>query len=108
MMKKILDGTPVCGGVITGKVRVITDFTQLARIEDGDIMVVPNNHPHYAVGVMRAGGLICEEGGIISHICTVALEMGIPCITQAKNAVELMETRNKIILNANEGVVYDV
>jgi pyruvate,water dikinase len=71
-------------------------------------MVVPNNNPGYAVGVMRAGGLICEEGGIISHICTVALEMGIPCITQAKQAVELLKTKEKITLNANEGAVYDV
>ncbi|MGD2084774.1 MAG: PEP-utilizing enzyme [Candidatus Aminicenantes bacterium] len=108
MGKRILEGIPVCGGVVMGQVKVITDSHHISRVKPGDIMVVPRSHPWYAVGVMRAGGLICEEGAIICHICTVAKEMGIPCITQAKNAVELMKTKDKIILNANEGGVYDV
>ncbi|MGD2084782.1 MAG: PEP-utilizing enzyme [Candidatus Aminicenantes bacterium] len=108
MGKKILQGIPVSGGVVTSKVRVINNVGQIRQIQHGDIMVVPNNNPAYAVGVMKAGGLICEEGGIISHICTVALEMGIPCITQAKHAVELMKTKDQVTLNADEGTVYGV
>lgn len=107
MGKKFLEGITVCGGIVTGKVKVITNSGQIRQIRNGDIMVVPNNNPSYAVGVMRAGGLICEEGGIISLICTVALEMGIPCITQAKHAVELMKTKDEITLNADEGAVYE-
>lgn len=42
----------------------------------------------------------------MAHLCIVALEMGIPCMTQAKNAMKFMETGNIITLDANEGVVY--
>jgi pyruvate,water dikinase len=108
MGNKILAGIPVCGGVVTGQVRVITDSSQVSQVKNGDIMVVPKSHPWYALGVMRASGLICEEGAIICHICTAAKELGIPCITQAQNAVEIMKTKEKVILKADEGGVYDV
>lgn len=108
MGKKILKGIPVCSGVVTGQVIVITDSRHVNQVKNGDIMVVPRSHPWYAVGVMRAGGLICEEGAIICHVCTVAKELGIPCITQAQNAMEIMKTKDKVTLNADEGGVYEV
>src|SRR4030095_15938966 len=105
-MRLILEGTIVYGGAITGNVRVITDINDVLKVEDGDIVVLPCSHPQYAVGVMRGGGLICEEGGIISHICAVAVELGITCITQAKNAVEIMKNHARATLKADEGAVY--
>ena len=104
--EKILQGLPVSGGVITGKVRVINDARSIDDVQYGEILVVPKSHPNYAVGMMKASGLICEEGGRLAHLCIVALEMGIPCMTQAKNAMKFMETGNIITLDANEGVVY--
>ena len=83
MNKRVITGLPVSGGTVTGKVRVITNFSQVGQVEEGEILVLPKSHPAYAVGVMKAGGLICEEGGVLAHICVVALEMGIPCITRA-------------------------
>lgn len=108
MGKKILEGLPVCGGTATGNVKIITDFSHINQVENGDILVIPQSHPRYALGIMKAGGIICEEGGRLSHICIVALEMGVPCITRAKNAVELMKSRMEVLLNADEGAVYDV
>lgn len=108
MGNKVLEGLSVCGGTATGKVRIITDFSHIHQVENGDILVIPKSHPRYAVGIMKAGGVICEEGGRLSHICIVSLEMGVPCITQVENAVELMRIRKEVFLNADEGVVYDV
>lgn len=108
MEKKILEGVSVSRGIVRGKIRIVTDFNQVQQVEHGDIVVVHKSQPEYAVGVMKAGGVICEEGGRLAHICIVALEMGIPCITRAMNAVELMKTKVEVILDADKGVVYDV
>lgn len=105
--KKMLEGLPVSRGTITGTVRVMKDHRMAALVNEGDILVVPRSHPNYAVGVMKAGGLICEEGGRLSHLCIVAMEMGIPCITQAKGAVALLETACTVTLDASEGTVYE-
>jgi phosphoenolpyruvate synthase/pyruvate phosphate dikinase len=104
--EKILQGLPVSGGVITGKVRVIKNVRSIDEVQYGEILVVPKSHPNYAVGMMKASGLICEEGGRLAHLCIVALEMGIPCMTQAKNAMQSLETGKMITLDANEGAVY--
>ena len=105
-MDKVLEGTIVCGGVATGQVRVITDPHEAMNVEPGEIVVVPCSHPEYALGLMEAAGLVCEEGGIISHICTVALELGIPCVTEAKDAVRILQSYQRITLDADCGVVY--
>jgi phosphoenolpyruvate synthase/pyruvate phosphate dikinase len=105
--RQILEGIPVSRGVASGRVRAIRGHTLIPRVEEGDIVVVPSSHPSYATGVMRASGLICEDGGMLSHICIVAMEMGIPCITQARNALELLEDGDVIVLDANKGIVHE-
>ncbi|MCP4218955.1 MAG: hypothetical protein GY765_30255 [bacterium] len=107
-MNKILEGTIVSKGVFTGNVKVITDKKQLREVRSDDIMIVSSSHPSLAVGVMKAGGLICERGGRLAHICIVALEMGIPCLTGVKNASKILDAKKKIMLDADEGAVYDV
>jgi phosphohistidine swiveling domain-containing protein len=106
MPTKVLEGTTVCGGVVTGNVRVVTDPRDAAGVQPGEILVVPCSHPEYALGVLQAAGLICEQGGIISHICTVALELGIPCVTEVKDATRALATLDAVTLDADQGAVY--
>lgn len=103
----LLKGTPVSHGVASGKARVVRNSGQIDEVEHGDVMVIPDGHPSYAIGAMKASGLICEVGGRLSHICIVAIEMGIPCITQAADAMKLLEGKGYITLDANKGVVYE-
>lgn len=51
--------------------------------------------------------MICENGGRLSHICTIAMEMGIPCITQATRAMEIILDGQTVFLDASSGLVYD-
>lgn len=106
MPDALLEGTVVCGGVVSGEVRVVTDPGDAAAVQPGEILVVPCSHPEYALGVLQAAGLICEQGGIISHICTVALELGIPCVTEMKGATSVLRNAGRVTLDADRGAVY--
>jgi phosphohistidine swiveling domain-containing protein len=106
MTSKLLEGEVVCGGVVTGTARVVTDPRDAVGVQPGEILVVPCSNPEYALGVMQAAGLICEYGGVISHICTVAIELGIPCVTEAKDATSVLSTSMRITLDADRGIVY--
>jgi pyruvate,water dikinase len=106
MPRKLLDGTVVSGGIVTGPVRVVTAPEKSGEVQPGDILVVPCSHPEFAVGVMRAAGLICEEGGIICHICAVALELGIPCVTEVSNAVDVLKSCEYATVDGDRGVIY--
>ena len=105
MSRLELEGAVVCGGVVTGTVRVITDPRDATTVEPGEILVVPCSHPQYALGVMQAAGLICENDGIISHVCTVALELGIPCVTEVKDATRLLTTAMQVTLDGDRGTI---
>lgn len=106
MSSQSLKGEPVCGGVVSGSVRVLDDYHEAAAVLPGEILVVPCSHPEYALGVMQAAGLICENGGVISHICTVALELGIPCVTEVKDATSLLRSAKAVTLDGDHGVVH--
>lgn len=106
MPDPLLEGTIVCGGVVSGDVRVVTEPSEAAGVQPGEILVVPCSHPEYALGVLQAAGLICEQGGIISHICTVALELGIPCVTEVKGATSVLRHAARVTLDADRGAVY--
>jgi rifampicin phosphotransferase len=107
MPRALLEGAAVCGGVISGSVRVVTDPQAGVEVEPGEILVVPHSSPEYAIGLMQAAGVICEYGGVLSHICSVAMELGIPCITEAPNATSILRTAMKVTLDADRGVVYE-
>lgn len=102
----VLEGVVVCGGTVTGDVRVVTNPRDAVSVMAGEVLVVPCSHPEYALGVMQAAGLICETGGIISHICTVALELGIPCVTEVKDAVRILSRSKRVTLDGDRGVIY--
>jgi phosphohistidine swiveling domain-containing protein len=102
----IATGTVVSPGQVTGPVKIVKNSADVKKIGQGDIMVVSQSSPAFAIGVMNASGLICEKGGIMTHICIVAKELGIPCMTQVKDATELLQENSTITLNAAEGIIH--
>ncbi len=81
--ERSLKGTRVAGsGMIEGRARVVPpgdaeDGSPIVGFEDGDIIVCSMVHPAWLPYVLRAGGVVCEVGGWLSHIAIVAREHGI-------------------------------
>ena len=98
-------GMIVSPGQVTGPVKIVNQSADVKKVGKGDIMVVSQSNPAFAIGVMNAAGLICEKGGLMTHICIVAKELGIPCLTQVKNALQLLEENMTITIDAAKGIV---
>lgn len=107
MRPTLLEGAVVCGGVVSGSVRVVAEPAEGMNVLPGEILVVPHSSPEYAIGIMQASGVICEYGAVLSHICCVAVELGIPCITEAPNATRVLRTAMRVTLDADRGHVYE-
>jgi pyruvate,water dikinase len=103
----IARGIPVSPGQVTGPVRIVNNPEDVKKVKEGDIMVVSHSSPAFAIGVMKAAGLVCERGGIMTHICIVAKELGIPCMARVENATRLLTENSLITLDAAEGTVHD-
>jgi pyruvate, water dikinase len=103
----IARGIPVSPGKVTGPVKIVKNPEDVKKVNEGDIMVVSHSSPAFAIGVMKAAGLICERGGIMTHICIVAKELGIPCMARVENATQLLTDSSHITLDAAEGTIHD-
>ncbi|MCP5047962.1 MAG: hypothetical protein GY940_12370 [bacterium] len=103
----IAKGLPVSAGQASGVVKWVKSPADANKIKETDIMVVSHSNPAFAIGVMNAAGLICEGGGMLTHICIVAKEMGIPCLAQVETAGQVLEADMAITMDAAEGVIYE-
>lgn len=101
----ICSGLPVSNGIAHGRIKRL-DGTNRNSVDKNDIIVLHSSDPTYAVDVMSAAGVIMERGGRLAHLCVIALEMGIPCITQVDNAGEILTDGQQVVMDAWEGKIY--
>jgi phosphohistidine swiveling domain-containing protein len=55
--------------------------------------------------VQRAGGLITDEGGMLSHAAILAREMGIPCIVGTQRATQVLRDGDRVMIDTKAGSV---
>jgi phosphohistidine swiveling domain-containing protein len=83
-------GTRVAGSrEVYGRAHVVSSRdaelgNPLKGFEDGDIIVCSMVHPAWLPFVLRAGGVVCEVGGWLSHIAIVAREHDVAMIVGAQ------------------------
>lgn len=106
MSSLLCKGICVNPGITVGKSKIINSVEDIEGVTYGNIVILPNSDPIYALAVMSASAVICETGGKLSHICIVSMEMGIPCITQAVDARKNIGDGQMICVNAEKGEVY--
>ncbi len=98
-------GLPVSRGLVRGKIKKIGGPYE-QHVSKDDIVVLHSSNPVFVLCVMQAGGVIMERGGRLAHLCVIALEMGIPCITAVENAMKILADGQQVMMDAAEGIVY--
>lgn len=96
-------GIVVNPGAVTGKAYVVSDTNERV-FTPGDILVVPHSHPKYSLMLFDSGALVCESGAVMAHICIIAGEIGLPCLTQVANATSIPDG-SVIEVDADKGEV---
>lgn len=107
--KTTLKGLGVSEGKVIGRVFVIKfqkGFEKLTRkMKKGDILVTGNTTPQMMPAVVKAKGIVAEEGGILSHASIVSRELKIPCVVGVKGILDNVQTGNKIRMDGKQGIV---
>jgi len=98
-------GRPVFGRKVEGRVKIVNDDEDLARVDTGDIIVAPQLTPLALSVLFRIKGLIIEEDSLTSHAVLYAKTMNIPCIIGVSSARELFIDGERIRLDSTVGVV---
>lgn len=107
-MKLIAKGLGASTGTVTGCVRVLSSPDELDQLETGEVLVVQHSSPAWSLGMLRAGAIISEYGGIICHAAIVAREMGVPCVVAVEHATKLLANGMFVRVDGEVGAIYEV
>lgn len=85
-----LEGVPVAAGKATGAARLIRHPGEGHRLMPGDVMVAPSTDPGWTPLFLKAGAVIMETGGFLSHGAIVAREYGVPAVVNIPCVMKVM------------------
>ncbi|MGB5635358.1 MAG: glycerol-3-phosphate acyltransferase [Waterburya sp.] len=98
-------GIGTSSGEIEGVIQVISSLQQTDDINHQTIIVVPYTDAGWSPILARAGGLISEVGGRLSHGAIVAREYNIPAVMDIDNATKIFHDGQRVRLNGQTGIV---
>lgn len=100
-----ISGMVAFRGKVSGKVSVVTDTSELDKVESGDILVTQMTFPSFISALHKAAAFVTDEGGITCHAAIVAREMKKPCIIGTKNATRVLKDGDIVEVDAERGIV---
>lgn len=98
-------GVSVGCGVVEGIARIIRSPEEGDRLQPGDILVAPSTDPAWTPMFLRAGGLIMETGGYLSHGAIIARELGIPAVINLPGILNDVRDGQRVRVDGNRGEV---
>jgi pyruvate,water dikinase len=84
---------------------VVTGLHEAEDLRQGDILVASYTDPAWTPLFFIAGGLVLEQGGMLSHGAIVAREVGLPAVVNVQDATLLVETGQEIVVDGTRGRV---
>jgi NAD(P)-dependent dehydrogenase (short-subunit alcohol dehydrogenase family)/phosphohistidine swiveling domain-containing protein len=88
---KKLTGTPTSRGYYTGKIKIIRGIGEFKKLEQGDVLVIPYSDVGWIPLFAKAGAVIAESGGMLSHSSIIAREYGIPAVVSVNGVLQLSD-----------------
>lgn len=98
-------GLAVGSGYSQGTVRVVTHPSQHANLQRGEILVAPSTDPSWVPLFLKAGGVILETGGYLSHGAIVAREFGLPAVVNLPGIMAQLRDGDVVTVDGQRGLV---
>ena len=102
----VLVGVAASLGSYTGPVRVISTEAELGRLQQGDVLVCPTTHSGWTVVFGRAGALVTDGGGMLSHPAIIAREHTIPAAVATGRATSTLQDGQIVTVDGATGRVH--
>ena len=86
--EKVLYGLAASKGVYEGPARRVSSPSQFGRIVKGDVLVTESTTEAFNILLPLLGGIVTDDGGLLSHAAIVSREYGIPGVVGTREATE--------------------
>ena len=101
----VLTGLGGGAGRVTGRVCVLTDPSDMARLEPGDVLVAPFTDAAWTPLFLIAGAVVVDVGAMNSHAVVVSRELGIPSVLSVQTATSQLADGMEVTVDGTAGTV---
>lgn len=103
--EQILYGLAASKGAYEGPARCIHNPSEFGQIVKGDVLVTESTSEAFNILLPLLGGIITDNGGLLSHAAIVAREYGIPAVVGTCDATEMITNGVLVRVDGNTGEV---
>jgi len=86
-----LKGVATSKGYYIGRVKIVRGTSDFTKITKGNVLVIPYSDVSWTPLFSKAGAVVSESGGILSHCSIVAREYQIPAVVSVQDAMGLTD-----------------
>jgi pyruvate,water dikinase len=90
-------GIPTSRGHHRGTLRVVRNTSEFQKVMPGDVIAIPYSDVAWTPLFARAGAVVAESGGMLSHSSIVAREYRIPCVVSVAGATSLPDGATVVV-----------
>ncbi len=102
---KVLYGLAASKGIYEGPARRVSSPSDFGRIAKGDVLVTESTTEAFNILLPLLGGIVTDNGGLLSHAAIVAREYGIPGVVGTREATERIVDGDPIRVDGDAGEV---
>jgi len=106
----VAEGRSVGQRIGAGTARLVTDISQMASVQAGDVLVADMTDPDWEPVMKRAAAIVTNRGGRTCHAAIIARELGIPAVVGCGDATRRIHDGQAVTVSCAEGdtgFVYD-
>ena len=101
-----MQGVGASPGVVTGQVRILRSPSEAAQLEPGEILVARATDPGWTPLFLKAGGVVMELGGMLSHGAVVAREYNLPAVVNIPGVTKALRNGQTVTMDGRQGVLW--
>ena len=101
----VLYGLAASKGVYEGPARRVSGPSEFGRIVKGDVLVTESTTEAFNILLPLLGGIVTDNGGLLSHAAIVSREYGIPGVVGTREATERIADGVRVRVDGDAGEV---
>jgi pyruvate,water dikinase len=101
----VLTGIGGGTGRFTGRVCVLHDPADMAKLEPGDVLVAPFTDAAWTPLFLMAGAVVVDVGALNSHAVVVSRELGIPSVLSVTTGTTQLVDGMEVTVDGTAGTV---
>src|SRR5262249_41811967 len=103
--EKVLYGLAASKGVYEGPARRVSGPSEFGRIVKGDVLVTESTTEAFNILLPLLGGIVTDNGGLLSHAAIVSREYGIPGVVGTREGTERISDGVLVRVDGDAGEV---